>query len=361
MNMIVVIAIVAAIAVFIFFNLKKTSSPDTNSSLLIQQEIDALRKQVSETLTGNTGLINQQIAALTEQVNKQLSSVANQLLNSQKTVGERIDSATKVVNDVNKSIGQLSEATKRVFEVGQDIASLQEILRAPKLRGIIGEFFLGDLLSQILPPKYYALQHQFKSGEKVDAIIHLGQKLVPVDSKFPLENFRKMIEISTEKEKSQARKKFAGDVKKHVDAISSKYILPDEGTFDFALMYIPAENVYYEMIIKDESGEQDSISTYALQKKVIPVSPNSFYAYLQAIVLGLRGMEIEEKAKKIMETLSRLTGDFGKFREDFEVLGGHIAKTSGKFDETAKKLEKFGDKLLSVEHHEKKVIGEGPK
>lgn len=357
MTIILIIAAVIILAL-LFFIIKKmpASAQDSQSALIMQQQIDALRKQVSETLNGNTGLINQQIAVLTSQVNGQLSSVAAQLLNSQKTVGERLDNAAKVVGDVNISIGRLSEATKRVFEVGQDIASLQEILRAPKLRGNIGEFFLGDLLSQILPGKFYVLQYAFKSGEKVDAVIRLGQGLVPVDSKFPLENFKKMVLSGEEKEKNQARRKFVGDVKKHIDAISSKYILPDEGTFDFALMYIPAENVYYETIIKEENSADESISVYALNKRVIPVSPNSFYAYLQAIVLGLRGMKIEESARNIMETLSRLTGDFGKFKEDFETLGGHISKAAGKFDETSKKLEKFEDKLLTVEQQEIKAI-----
>lgn len=358
MTQIVLIVAVVIILALLFFIIKKMPQPqqETQSALIMQQQIDALRKQVSETLNGNTGLINQQIATLTSQVNTQLSSVAAQLLNSQKSVGERLDNAAKVVGDVNLSIGQLSEATKQVFEVGKDIASLHEILRAPKLRGNIGEFFLDGLLSQILPTKFYTLQYAFKSGEKVDAVIRLGQGLVPVDSKFPLENFKKMVEASEEKEKNQARKKFVSDVKKHIDAISSKYILPDEGTFDFALMYIPAENVYYETIIKEENSADDSISSYALNKRVIPVSPNSFYAYLQAIVLGLRGMKIEESARNIMETLSRLTGDFGKFKEDFETLGGHISKAAGKFDETSKKLGKFEDKLLSVEHQEVKAI-----
>ncbi|OGS46264.1 MAG: hypothetical protein A2539_02740 [Elusimicrobia bacterium RIFOXYD2_FULL_34_15] len=356
--MVIIISIALLVIVVLVFLLIKRSPQDTQSGLLIQQQMDSLRKQVSDSLTGSTSLVNQQIASLTEQVNKQLSSVSDQLLNSQKSVGERLDNAAKVVSDVNKSIGQLSEATKRVFEVGHDIASLQEILRAPKLRGNIGEFFLGDLLSQILPPKFYELQYQFKSREKVDAIIRLGQGFVPVDSKFPLENFKKMLEIQTDKEKAQARKKFVSDVKKHIDAISSKYILPDEGTFDFALMYIPAENVYYETIVKDDNAEEDSISTYALNKKVIPVSPNTFYAYLQSIVLGLRGMKIEESAKNIMEMLSRLSGDFQKFKCEFDILGNHISNAAAKYDETSKKLDKFGDKLQSIENQETNPVKE---
>ena len=134
-----------------------------------------------------------------------------------------------------------------------------------------------------------------------------------------------------------------------MDAIASKYILPDEGTFDFALMYVPAENVYYETITKDDSaGDAASISEYALSKKVIPVSPNSFYAYIQAIVLGLKGLRVEKSATEILKHLARLKGDFGRFKEDFDVLGRHITNIKNKYDEATKKFDNFGDKLLST-------------
>jgi DNA recombination protein RmuC len=255
-----------------------------------------------------------------------------------------------VVGEVRQNLGELTKATERVFDVGKDIASLQEILRAPKLRGVLGELFLGDLLSQILPPTHYALQYKFKSGEAVDAAIHLGQGIVPVDSKFPLENFRRVIASEAEDERKAAKKKFAIDVKKHIDAIASKYILPDEGTFDFALMYIPAENVYYEVILKDDAfGEDKGLCAYALAQRVIPVSPNSFYAYLQAIVLGLKGLRIEKNAQEMIQHLKRLQGDFQRFRDDFDVLGKHLGNTRGKYEDAAKRLERFGEKLLSVE------------
>jgi len=252
------------------------------------------------------------------------------------------------VGNVQKSLGSLEEANRKIYEIGKDIASLQEILRAPKLRGGLGEFFLGDLLAQILPPDHFVTQYAFRSGEKVDAVIRLGGSLVPVDSKFPLENFRRMIEAATEEDKARARKQFVADVKKHVDSIAGKYILPDEGTYDFALMYIPAENVYYETIIKDDSVGT-SLSQYALSKKVIPVSPNSFYAYLQAIVLGLKGMKIEERAKEIVQYLGRLEGDFSRFREEFSVLGRHLSHAQASFQNAEKRLDQFGQKLLQVD------------
>jgi DNA recombination protein RmuC len=173
---------------------------------------------------------------------------------------------------------------------------------------------------------------------------------VPVDSKFPLENFKRVIAGETEEERKAARKKFATDVKKHIDAIASKYILPDEGTFDFALMYIPAENVYYEVILKDDAfGEEKGLCAYALAQRVIPVSPNSFYAYLQAIVLGLKGLRIEKSAHEIIQHLKRLEGDFQRFRDDFDVLGKHLGNTRGKYEDAAKRLDRFGEKLASIE------------
>ncbi|MEO5656192.1 MAG: DNA recombination protein RmuC, partial [Nitrospiria bacterium] len=203
---------------------------------------------------------------------------------------------------------------------------------------------------QILPPTHFTLQHKFKSGESVDAAIRLGQGLVPVDSKFPLENFRRVLASPSEEERKASKKKFMADVKKHVDAIATKYILPDEGTFDFALMYIPAENVYYEIILKDDAfGEEKGLCAYALAQRVIPVSPNSFYAYLQAIVLGLKGLRIEKSAQDMMQHLKRLHGDFQRFRDDFEVLGKHLGNTRGKYEDAAKRLDRFGEKLASVE------------
>ncbi len=146
-----------------------------------------------------------------------------------------------------------------------------------------------------------------------------------------------------------ARKKFVSDVKKHIDAIAGKYILPDEGTFDFALMYIPAENVYYELIIKDEAVDTEkALLSYAFAKRVIPVSPNSFYAYLQTILLGLKGLHIEEQAQEILKNIARLSGDFGKFQDEFELVGKHLTNTKARYDEADKRLQKFGDKLQTL-------------
>jgi len=356
----ILILLVAVLLVLIWFivqSQKRTADPTIP---LLQQEVQSLRGQLSDAMLKSQDAVNHQLGhvmqqvnaqlgQITSQVNTRLGQVTDQLQKSTGDVNTRLDNAAKVVSEVSKGLGGLSEATKKVFEVGKDIASLQEILRSPKLRGGLGELFLGELLAQILPPAHFSLQHRFKSGEAVDAVIRLGHNLVPVDAKFPLENFKRVIVVSSEEEQRAAKRKFIADVKKHIDAIAGKYILPDEGTFDFALMYIPAENVYYELIIKDEAIDTGKgLLNYSFTKRVIPVSPNSFYAYLQTILLGLKGMHIEERAQEILTNLARLSGDFRKFQEEFELVGKHLTNTKSRYDEADKKLSKFNDKLESL-------------
>ena len=328
-------------ALILFFNKKVKDSASKES----EEKINSLRCEWRDTLSKNTDLIM-----------KQLNENAKVLQMVNSTMGDRLDNAARVVGDVKKSLGSLDEKTQQIYEVGKDIASLQEILKAPKMRGGLGELFLENLLEQIMPHKdFYELQYNFKSGERVDAVIKIGAKLVPVDSKFPLESFKRIVELNTDEDKKRAKKEFVKAVKEHIDSIAAKYILPDEGTYDFALMYIPAENVYYEAAIKDddELGEK-SIFNHAISRKVIPVSPNSFYAYLQVIILGMKGMKIEEKAQEVIKTLITLKGFLGKFTQDFEVIGSHIDNIKSSYERAVKSLDKFEDKLLAADSLEEK-------
>jgi DNA recombination protein RmuC len=319
------------------------------SWLLMQQQIGQLGIQFGQVLESSTQIVQQQLGQILGHVNERLRENAEILQRTQQSLGERLDNAARVVGSVQKSLGGLEEANRKIYEVGKDIASLQEILRAPKLRGGLGEFFLEDLLGQILPSQHFSTQYSFRSGETVDAVIKLGGSLVPVDSKFPLENFKRILEATADDDKMRAKRQFVADVRKHIDAIASKYIVPDEGTYDFALMYVPAENVYYETIIKDESPGEKNLSQYALSKRVIPVSPNCFYAYLQAIILGLKGMKIEERAKEIIQYLNRLQGDFSKFRDDFGLVGKHLGHAQSTYQNAEKRLDQFGQKLLCAD------------
>lgn len=309
------------------------------------EKINTLRCEWRDTLSKNTDLIL-----------KQLNENATVLQTVNATMGERLDNAAKVVGEVKKSLGSLDERTQQIYEVGKDIASLQEILRAPKIRGGLGELLLESLLEQIMPHRdFYELQHCFKSGERVDAVIKVGKRLVCVDSKFPLESFKRFVDGKTEDEKKRSKREFMKAVKDHIDSVADKYILPDEDTYDFALMYIPAENVYYETIIKDENfGDEKSIFNHAVSKKVIPVSPNSFYAYLQVIILGIKGLCIEEKAQEVIKMLVTLKGSLGKFTQDFEVIGSHIDNIKSSYERAVRSLDKFEDKLLLADSLEEK-------
>nr|MBU1327797.1 DNA recombination protein RmuC [Candidatus Omnitrophota bacterium] len=325
----------------LFFNKKARESALKEN----EEKINVLRREWGDTLSKNTELILKQLNE---------SAKVQQIVSS--GMGERLDNATKVFGDVKKSLGSLDEKTQQIYEVGKDIASLQEILKAPKMRGGLGELFLESLLEQIMPYKdFYELQYCFKTGERVDAAIKIGSRLVPVDSKFPLESFKRFVEVTGDEDKKRAKREFIKAVKTHIDDIAAKYILPDEGTYDFALMYIPAENVYYETIIKDEVfGEEKSIFSHAISKKVIPVSPNSFYAYLQVIILGMKGLKVEEKAQEVIKMLITLKGSLGKFTEDFEIIGTHLDNIKSSYERAVKSLDKFEDKLLSVDSLEEK-------
>jgi DNA recombination protein RmuC len=313
---------------------------------LMQQQMEQLRGQMSDGLNKNISLLNEQLRTINEQVNQQLQLVNQQLQNSSGQIGQRLDSAREVISKVSERLGELSKTSEQIH--GENIASLQEILRPPKLRGGLGEQFWGIVIPDS-PSEFFNLQYTSKR-ERVDAVVRVGEKLVPIDSKFPLDNFKRIIECKTDEERKASQKIFYRDVKKHIDDIASKYILPREGTYDFALLYIPAENVYYETITKDESfGEEKGILNYALAKRVIPVSPNSFYAYLQVILLGLKGLQIEKDALKIQASLSGLKKDIGGFHEDFQLVGKHLINALNKFEEARRRLDKFNLKLDQIE------------
>lgn len=298
---------------------ERRSTPDPLVHLM-QQQVEALREQVSQSLSQSTGQINQ-----------------------------RLDNAAKLYGELRSQLGQLSEANTQIQAMVKDVSTLQDILRPPKLRGGMGEVLLENLLREILPPEHYALQHHFRTGNIVDAIIRLKEGSVPVDAKFPLENFRRMLEAKSDEDRHAARKEFARNVKKHIDDIHEKYILPEEGTFPFALMYIPAENVYYETIIKGEEEDGDkALYAYATSRQVMPVSPNSFYAYLLTLAQGFRGMRIEERAKEIINHLNRLRVELDKFDEDFRKVGMHIANAQTRYTEAEKRLARFEEKLLAA-------------
>jgi len=270
------------------------------------------------------------------QNSEQIANLAGKLDAIQRQVDSSLQSVTSQVaifGEVKESLGKVTEATNRVMELGDDINKLHDILQSPSRRGGFGEILLGNLLSQALPAKYYSLQYSFRDHTRVDAVLFLGERILPVDSKFPLQGFEAALDAE-----HKTKASFIRAVKERIDE-STKYILPIERTFEFVMMYIPAENVYYEIVSNIE------LFNYAMRKRVIPVSPNSFFAYLQVIVFGLRGMQIEENARQILEHISSLRTAFGGVHETYEKVGSHIASTQSKFNELGKKLGKFSDQF----------------
>ncbi|MCX6143954.1 MAG: DNA recombination protein RmuC [Ignavibacteriales bacterium] len=350
----------------------RTRSPqqpeNTQATLLIQQQIDALRGEVNLSLRNTSDSLGSSLKStqdtlyqslkltsetMNQQLNNvtaQLSNVTSQLQNNTGQMGTRLDTAAKVIQDVQNKLGELGKATQEIKELGQSVSKLEEMLKAPKLRGGLGELLLEDLLKQVLPIGAYEMQYRFKNGQAVDAVILLSGGMVPVDSKFPLENFQKMLEAKSEQEKKTAVRTFRSDVKKHIDAISEKYIVPDEGTFDFALMYVPAENIYYETIIKDDSiPEEEGLFSYAMKKRVVPVSPNSFYAHLRVIALGFKGLQIEKSAKEILQSMERFGSELRKFTDTFETLGSQLNNAKNNYDKADKQLSTMTEKFKTIQ------------
>jgi DNA recombination protein RmuC len=345
----VVLAVVAGVTVLALWRITARMrdmeaarrQPD-QSLLLLQREIETARAEARHAQSETLASVRQELQHFTGQMASQMGQVGSGVQQQLQHVGQ-------VMGAVQGSLGKLGEVTQRVFDIGKDIAGLEQILKSPKVRGGLGESFLESLLGQMLPREHYELQYAFSTGDRVDAAVKIGGRLVPVDAKFPLENFRRLYEETDEDRRRQLRRAFARDVKARVDEIAKRYILPDEGTFDFALMYIPAENVYYEIIVKDEGVEDESPATYATARHVIPVSPNSFYAYLQVIVLGLRGLQIEQDAREIQGRLARLRGDLDKFRDAFDVIGKHLTNARNKYDDATAALDRVEAKLEGIE------------
>ncbi len=324
-----------------------------SGAALLKTEMEAMRSQVSANLAQNMQSVNQQIHQLTSLVTQNLQATTGQ-------INTRLDHYSKVVQDISHQLGSLSQATEKIFEATKTISTLEEILKPPKLRGSMGEILLNNILKEILPSEdFYSLQYAFKSGNTVDAVIRLKEGLIPIDAKFPLDNFRRMIEAKEDKEREASRKEFVRNVKKHIDDIALKYILPGEGTINFALMYIPAENIYYEMILRDQgSTDIEDLYSYSTRKHVFPVSPNSVYPYLMTLALGFRGLKIEQKTKEILAELFRIQGDLGRFADDFQLVGNHLSNAQKKFGDAEKKLTRMDDRLAHLK--EGSLPGDSP-
>lgn len=276
------------------------------------------------------------LKSTSERLDQQNKSFLGALQSNTKSLNERLDNAARVILGVKKDIGEMSE-------IGRGMKDLQEFLRSPKLRGNIGEQVLKELLGQMLPKQSFHLQYTFKSGAIVDAAIKTASGIIPVDSKFPMENFRKMMAAKTEVEKKQHGREFTKGVRKHIDDIAKKYILTEEGTIDYALMYIPSEAVYYEIV--NDPGLFD----HAGKKMVLPVSPVTFYAYMKAILMSFEGQKIEARARQILQAIRAVQKDYNKVEDNLSVLSRHLNNAYNQMHNVLSGFTLLGQKLTSTQ------------
>ncbi|MFA5995278.1 MAG: DNA recombination protein RmuC [Patescibacteria group bacterium] len=285
---IIIVVILAIFYVFIDRRLKQLAQPQDQQSLtMLNQNIQGMQQRLDKVSDG---------------------------------LNTRLDNAARVIADVSKNLGQMQE-------IGHNMKDLQNFLKSPKLRGNIGEQILQDLLGQNFPKELFQMQYKFNNGEIVDALLKTDNGFIGIDAKFPLENFNYLMQAKSDAEQQNFQKLFIRDVKKHITAIAKKYIVPEEGTVNFAVMYIPSESVYYE-IIRDDIDLNNFSNTH----KVLLVSPNSFYYFLKVILMGMQGKKIEAQAQAILSTIEGIAKDSKKFGESLSVLNTHISNAKGALD-----------------------------
>ncbi|MEK7482225.1 MAG: DNA recombination protein RmuC [Patescibacteria group bacterium] len=331
----VVIGLLSAV---IFILLKKKPEAKGESALMLQQLNDT-----RQTMDKKLGEINQLLSA-------GLSASSN-------VMQGQLTQSAEIVREVTKQLTKVEETNKRVEGFAEQMQSLENILKNPKQRGNLGEFCLELLLEKSFTPKQYGKQYEFKNGEKVDFAIFIADKILPVDSKFSLENYNRIIDEKDETKKEQLEKIFKQDLKNRIDE-TAKYIRPQEGTFDFALMFIPAEGIYYDLMINEvgamKSNTRDLVQ-YAAEKRVSIVSPNSFYAMLQTILQGLKAFHIEKSALEIRKHVEILGQHLVKFDEYMKKMGNNLSASVNAYNFAYKELAKIDKDVVKITDGERQI------
>ncbi|MCD4831381.1 MAG: DNA recombination protein RmuC [Anaerohalosphaeraceae bacterium] len=333
MEIIVVLAVLAVLASVVWLLLKISAS------------------------SGAVGNLQTQLESLKVAQDRLSDTLGKSLQSGQETVNKNLQFHAETLTKLGNQLGDLQRSNQHMTALGADVRRLHNIFASPKLRGGFGEWSLENVLKKVLPIESFTLQYHYKDGRAVDALIKMPDYSVPVDAKFPLSNFEKAQQAENENDVAKFVKEFRKDVKKHIDKIADSYIRPAEGTIDFALMYIPAENVYYETIVK-AGGDAKSIQDYAMEKKVIAVSPNLLYIYLMTIVMGLHGLKIEAAAAEIRQNLGKLNASFADFISSWDTLGGHLRNSNGKYDEAQKKLDRLVMQLEQIKEQDADTCSE---
>lgn len=271
-----------------------------------------------------------------DMLNRHVISMNEKLDKTNETMNERLTNAARVIGAVQKELGTVQERFKGFEEFSE--------LLHPKLRGNIGEQILADMLAQVFSDEHYQLQYKFSGGETVDAIVKTKAGLVPIDSKFPLENFKQFINAQTDEQRKLAKREFVKANKKHIDDISKKYIRPDEGTVNFGVMYVPSENVYYHILTDDDNGLLD----YAKSKGVLVISPHGFFNFLRIIMMGMERSKLQEQSQKIWEILKGVQQESMRFNDTLGVLNRHVTNAKNAMDTVQSGYSKLNGKIEQV-------------
>ena len=301
-----------------------------------------------------------------EMMKTDVTELSRSIQGLQQSLGEKVDTgnhamqtnmqkqlseSAKLISDVTKELTKLDETNRRVVDVADELKTLQTVLQNPKQRGVFGEYYLKSVLENVLPPSNFQMQYKFKNNEIVDAVIFLDKnKILPIDSKFSLENYNRMVAAKTKEEKDQLLAKVKSDLKLRIDE-TSKYILPNEDTMDFAFMFIPSESLYYDLLISNVgagSSSRDLIEYAYRDKKVIVVSPTSFMAYLQTVLQGLRSLQIEGQAKEIQQRVGQLSAHLERFDEYMGKLGRSLETTVNQYNFAHKELNKVDKDMIKI-------------
>lgn len=331
--------VISFIGLVVFFNRKLSGGPDqTQATQLLKTDLDNLNKNVTDLKE-----------SLNENINKKLQESQVQMGAS---IQKQFAQSAKIIADVTQRLTKLDETNKRVVNVADELKTLQNVLQNPKQRGVVGEYYLQSVLENVMPPGKFQMQYKFRDGETVDAVIFLDRnQVLPIDSKFSLENYNRLIEESDQRTKDEIVKRFKTDLKNRIDE-TSKYIRPRENTMDFAFMFIPSESLYYDLLINKvgttATNSRDLIE-YAFQEKhVIIVSPTSFMAYLQTVLQGLRSLQIEEQAKEIQKRVGELGRHFANHETFMQKLGNSLSTSINHYNAAHKELGKMDKDVVKI-------------
>jgi DNA recombination protein RmuC len=303
---------------------------------------DGLRLEVQSAQQGMQG----QVELLARSVGELRADVSRSLGATEQQMATQAGTTHRTLNDLSRQLGTLSEQSQRVGELAKDIGSLQDLLRAPKARGGFGELLLERLLHDALPAGAYEVQYTYKDGSRVDAIVRYAGRIVPIDAKFPNETWNALAKAVDETERRTKKRAFLQQVRRHIDAVG-RYVSPADGTIDFAVMYIPSESIYYDLVLREEEGEPD-LRAYCAERKVIPASPNTLLAYLQVVALGVRGLAMQERTRELQQGVAAVRREFERFVELHDQLGRHLENATKKFDETDRALSRASSAIETL-------------